>query len=176
MLKESIIEIQDWPIEGINFKDLSNVLTKPGDFRWSLDQFKNFMVENKVDCIAAPDARGFIWGAPVAAELKLPFHMIRKPGKLPPPVISQSYDYEYASGTLEIKGNTDIGYGTKVGIIDDVNASGGTALAIIQLLIRLGVKPEDIFYACVIDLKFLGGSDKIREAGVQVISLVDYDS
>ena len=102
--------------------------------------------------------------------------MIRKPGKLPPPVISQSYDYEYASGTLEIKGNTDIGYGTKVGIIDDVNASGGTALAIIQLLIRLGVKPEDIFYACVIDLKFLGGSDKIREAGVQVISLVDYDS
>lgn len=176
MLKESIIEIQDWPVEGVNFKDLSNVLTKPGDFRWSLDQFKNFMAENNVDCIAAPDARGFIWGAPVAAELKLPFHMIRKPGKLPPPIISQDYEYEYASGRLEIKGNTDIGAGTKVGIIDDVNASGGTALAIIQLLTRLGVKPEDIYYACVIDLSFLKGSEKIRETGATMISLVDYDS
>jgi len=176
MLKESIVEIQDWPVEGVNFKDLSKVLTKPGDFRWTLDQFKNFMAENNVNCIAAPDARGFIWGAPVAAELKLPFHMIRKPGKLPPPIISQDYEYEYASGTLEIKGDTDIGFGSKVGIIDDVNASGGTALAIIQLLIRLGVNPEDIYYACVIDLKFLGGSDKIRETGVKMISLVDYDS
>ncbi len=170
----NITEIPDWPVEGVNFKDLSTVLTNPGDFRWTLDQFKNFMSTNNVDCIAAPDARGFIWGAPVAAELNLPFHMIRKPGKLPPPVIGQDYQYEYASGRLEIKGNTDIGYGTKIGVIDDVNASGGTALAIIQLLIRLGVKPEDIYYACVIDLKFLGGSDKIREAGVTMISLVDY--
>lgn len=176
MLKESIIEIPDWPVEGVNFKDLSKVLTKPGDFRWSLDRFKMFMTINDVNCIAAPDARGFIWGAPVAAELELPFHMIRKPGKLPPPIISQDYEYEYASGTLEIKGDTDIGQGTKVGIIDDVNASGGTALAIIQLLTRLGVEPKDIYYACVIDLKFLGGSQKIRETGVTMISLVDYDS
>lgn len=176
MLKESIIEIPDWPVEGVNFKDLSKVLTEPGDFRWSLDRFKMFMLINDVNCIAAPDARGFIWGAPVAAELKLPFHMIRKPGKLPPPTISQEYEYEYSSGSLEIKGDTDIGAGTKVGIIDDVNATGGTALAIIQLLTRLGVKPEDIYYACVIDLKFLKGSEKIRETGVTMISLVDYDS
>jgi adenine phosphoribosyltransferase len=102
--------------------------------------------------------------------------MIRKPGKLPPPVITQTYDYEYANGSLEIKGDTDIGAGTKVGIIDDVNATGGTALAIIQLLIRLGVEPNDIFYACVIDLRYLRGSEKIREAGVQCLSLVTYDS
>ena len=171
-----IKEIKDWPIEGVNFKDLSSVLTKPGDFRWSLDQFKNFMVQNEIDCITAPDARGFIWGAPVAAELNLPFHMIRKPGKLPPPVISQGYEYEYASGTLEIKGDTDICHDTVVGIIDDVNATGGTALAIIQLLTRLGVDPKNIYYACVIDLKFLEGSKKIRETGVTMISLVDYDS
>ena len=101
--------------------------------------------------------------------------MIRKPGKLPPPVISQSYEYEYDSGTLEIKGNTDIGVGTKIGIIDDVNATGGTALAIIQLLLRLGVEPKDIYYACVIDLNYLGGSQKIRETGVTMISLVTYD-
>lgn len=175
MLKNSITEIPDWPVEGVNFKDLSTVLTKPNDFRWTLDQFKKFILENNVDCIAAPDARGFIWAAPVAAELALPFHMIRKPGKLPPPVITQDYEYEYASGSLEIKGNTDIGLGTKVGIIDDVNATGGTALAIIQLLIRLGVRPEDIFYACVIDLSYLGGSEKIREAGVETIALVTYE-
>lgn len=170
----NITEIKDWPIKGVNFKDLSTVLTNPGDFRWTIDQFKNFMVENNVSCIAAPDARGFIWGAPIAAELSLPFHMIRKPGKLPPPVISQQYEYEYATGTLEIKGDIDVGEGTKIGIIDDVNATGGTALAIIQLMTRLGVKPEDIYYACVIDLQFLGGSEKIRETGVTMISLVDY--
>jgi adenine phosphoribosyltransferase len=175
MIKNSITEIKDWPTEGVNFKDLSNVLTKPGDFRWALDRLNMFMLINGVECIASPDARGFIWGAPVAAELSLPFHMIRKPGKLPPPVISQSYEYEYASDTLEIKGDIDIGQGTKVGIIDDVNATGGTALAIIQLLIRIGVKPEDIYYACVIDLKFLKGSEKIRDTGVTMISLVDYD-
>jgi len=175
MIKNSITEIKDWPVEGVNFKDLSTVLTNPGDFRWTLDQFKNFMVQNEVSCIAAPDARGFIWGAPVAAELELPFHMIRKPGKLPPPVIGQDYEYEYASGRLEIKGDTDIGFGTKIGIIDDVNATGGTALAIIQLLIRIGVRPEDIYYACVIDLPYLNGSDKIRETGVTFVSLVDYN-
>lgn len=170
-----IKEIKDWPIEGVNFKDLTSVLTKPGDFRWTLDQFKKYMSESNVDCIAAPDARGFIWAAPVAAELGLPFHMIRKPGKLPPPVIGQDYEYEYASGRLEIKGDTDIGYGTKVGVIDDVNATGGTALAIIQLMIRLGVNPEDIYYACVIDLSYLEGSQKIRETGANIVSLVTYE-
>ena len=167
--------MKDWPIDGVNFKDLSSVLTNPGDFRWTIDQFKNYMTNNNVDCIAAPDARGFIWAAPVAAELSLPFHMIRKPGKLPPPVIGQDYEYEYASGRLEIKGDTDIGEGTKVGVIDDVNATGGTALAIIQLLTRLGVKPEDIYYACVIDLSYLEGSDKIRETGANIVSLVTYE-
>lgn len=171
----NIKEVKDWPIDGVNFKDLSSVLTNPGDFRWTIDQFKNYMTNNNVDCIAAPDARGFIWAAPVAAELSLPFHMIRKPGKLPPPVIGQDYEYEYASGRLEIKGDTDIGEGTKVGIIDDVNATGGTALAIIQLLTRLGVKPEDIYYACVIDLSYLEGSDKIRETGANIVSLVTYE-
>ncbi len=171
----NIKEVKDWPVQGVNFKDLSSVLTEPGDFRWTIDQFKNYM-RNNVDCIAAPDARGFIWGAPVAAELGLPFHMIRKPGKLPPPVIGQDYEYEYASGRLEIKGDTDIGQTTKVGIIDDVNATGGTALAIIQLMIRLGVKPQDIYYACVIDLSYLGGSDKIRETGANFVSLVTYES
>ena len=175
MIRDSIVEIKDWPVEGVNYKDLSTVLTNPGDFRWALDRLRMFMAINEVDCIAAPDARGFIWGAPVAAELELPFHMIRKPGKLPPPVISQSYEYEYDSGTLEIKGNTDIGVGTKIGIIDDVNATGGTALAIIQLLLRLGVEPKDIYYACVIDLNYLGGRQKIRETGVTMISLVTYD-
>ena len=175
MIKDAIVEIPDWPVEGVNFKDLSKVLTEPGDFRWTLDRFKMFMLINDVNCIVAPDARGFIWGAPVAAELNLPFHMIRKPGKLPPPVISQDYEYEYASGTLEIKGDTGIGHNSVVGIIDDVNATGGTALAIIQLLTRLGVDPKNIYYACVIDLKFLEGSKKIRETGVTMISLVDYD-
>jgi adenine phosphoribosyltransferase len=176
MIRNSITEIKDWPVEGVNFKDLNKVLTKPGDFRWTLDRFNMFMLVNDVNCIVAPDARGFIWGAPVAAETKLPFHMIRKPGKLPPPIIGQDYDYEYASGRLEIKGDTDIGHGSRVGIIDDVNATGGTALAIIQLLTRLGVNPKDIYYACVIDLAYLGGSQKIRETGVQCLSLVTYES
>jgi adenine phosphoribosyltransferase len=176
MIKNSIVEIPNWPVEGVNFKDLSKVLTEPDSFRWALDRLKMFMLVNEVTCIASPDARGFIWGAPIATELGIPFHMIRKPGKLPPPVISQSYEYEYDSGALEIKGDTDIGEGTKVGIIDDVNATGGTALATIQLLSRIGVRPEDIFYASVIDLTYLNGSNKIRETGATVLSLVSYES
>ena len=128
-----------------------------------------------VSQVVGIESRGFILGAPLAHERGVGFSLIRKPGKLPPPVISQDYEYEYASGTLEIKGDTDIGHDSVVGIIDDVNATGGTALAIIQLLIRLGVDPKNIYYACVIDLKFLNGSNKIRETGVTMISLVEYD-
>ena len=69
MIKNSITEIKDWPTEGVNFKDLSPVLSKPSEFRWALDRLKMFMLINDVTCIASPDARGFIWGAPVAAEL-----------------------------------------------------------------------------------------------------------
>jgi adenine phosphoribosyltransferase len=175
MIKNSITEINDWPIKGVNFKDLTGILAKPKDFRWALDRFNMFMRIHDVDCIVAPEARGFIWGSPVAAELNLPFHIVRKPGKLPPPLIGEDYDYEYASGRLEMKGDVDIGSWAKVGIIDDVTASGGTALAMIQLLIKLGVDPKNIYYACVVDLKFLQGSDRIRETGVTMISLVTYD-
>ena len=69
----NITEIPNWPVEGVNFKDLSTVLTKPGDFRYTLDEFKKFMVENNVDCIAAPDARGFIWVLLLLLNLHYPF-------------------------------------------------------------------------------------------------------
>jgi adenine phosphoribosyltransferase len=72
MLKNSIVEIPNWPTEGVNFKDLSKVLTEPGDFRWALDRLKMFMTINGVDCIASPDARGFIWGDLLLPNLHYP--------------------------------------------------------------------------------------------------------
>jgi adenine phosphoribosyltransferase len=173
MIEGTINQVSDWPLSGLNFKDLTTVLVEPDKFRWTIDQLKNFMSANNVDCIAAPGADGFIWGAPVALELMLPFHMLRKPGQLPPPVLNQNYEHDH--GGLIVKGDIKVGPGTRVGIIDDVNAGGRTAIASIELLKQFGVNPQDIFYACVVDLPFLNGSKKIKESGVTMISLVDYN-
>lgn len=172
MIEQTINQVPDWPLKGLNFKDLTTVLTDPDKFRWTVDQLKNFMASNKVDCIAAPGADGFIWGAPVALELMLPFHMLRKPGQLPPPIVNQNYEQD--PGGLIVKGDIKVSAGTRVGIIDDVNAGGRTAIASIELLKQFGVSTQDIFYACVVDLPFLKGSKKIKESGVTMISLVDY--
>lgn len=174
-LKDYITNIPNWPVEGVMFRDIAPLLAEPSAFFESCNELYLNFTRNRVNRLVAADARGFIWGGPLAFSMRVPLHLARKPGKLPPPVITQEYDYEYASGALEIKGDTDIGDNSIVGIIDDVTATGGTALATIQLLTRLGVDPKNIFYACVIDLPYLGGSDRIREAGIDFFSAVSYD-
>ncbi len=111
----------------------------------------------------------------VAYKLGLPIHLVRKPGKLPPPTHAHEFEYEYAKTSLHIKTSAAIDEKTKVGIIDDVNATGGTALAIAELLKHFGTTSANISYACVVDLPFLNGSNKLKEHGIKFFSTTSYN-
>ena len=154
-------DVNDFPIEGIVFKDITPVLRDPKAFKYSVDSITAYCRSKNITDIVAPDARGFLWGAPVAYKLGLPLHIVRKAGKLPPPVNKFSYTLEYGEAELEL--NTDSVFNNKsqVCIIDDVSATGGTANAIVQLLRSAGCIKID--YACVLDLTFLQGTAKLKD-------------
>ena len=170
-IQKLIREVPDWPVEGVNFKDISPVVSDPSAFRHITLKIEQFCKEQFVNTIVSPDARGWLFAAPLSQKLQIPMHLIRKPGKLPPPVASVDYDYEYASSTLEMP-NTDL-TGKIVCIIDDVSATGGTALATVDLIKQAGAKK--IVYACFIDLAFLGGTEKLEQQGVAVYSYLKYE-
>ncbi|MEA4162706.1 adenine phosphoribosyltransferase [Mycoplasma sp. 4404] len=136
-LKNLITDITNFPKQGIVFKDIAPLLANPNAFAYVIDKMAQLCKE--ADIIVAPDARGFIFGTPVAYKLNKPFIMVRKKGKLPGPTISQKYDLEYGDNTLEIQDKI-LKPGQKAIIIDDVLATGGTTKAIIDLLQSQGVK------------------------------------
>lgn len=121
--------------------------------------------------IAGIEARGFIFGAAVAARLGLGFVPVRKPGKLPVPVLAIDYALEYGTDTLEIDPGAIAG-GARVVVIDDLIATGGTALAAVQLLRKAGAKVDQALF--VIDLPDLCGARKLRAAGLSVDALIDF--
>lgn len=170
-VEKLIREVPDWPVAGVNFKDITPVIADPAAFRNITYQMKDFCDKVRADAIVSPDARGWLFAAPLAQLRQIPLHMVRKPGKLPPEVTSMDYEYEYASGTLEIR--PDNFEGKTVCIVDDVNATGGTALATAELVRNMGA--EKIVYACFIDLSFLGGTQKLEQQGVTVYSYLKYD-
>ena len=172
-LKQVIQSVPDWPEEGINFQDVTSLLQNPQAFKQSVRTLVNQIDGKGYTDIVAPDARGFLWGAPVALYLGIPLHIVRKPNKLPPPVRSRKYKCEYASRTLEIKTTAPLNKNSQVCIIDDVSATGGTALAIAELLQTFDV--TQISYGCVIDLEFLGGTEKLRSQQIKTYSVVTYD-
>jgi adenine phosphoribosyltransferase len=172
-LKKVIRNVPDFPISGVQYKDITSVLHDPKAFQHSVDVLTAYCRSKDITDIIAPDARGFIWGSPVAYKMGLPLHLVRKEGKLPPPVNSYSYDLEYGSAVLELTSTTSFNVDSRVCIIDDVSATGGTAMAIVELLKQAGA--SNIDYACVIDLTFLGGSAKLRSAGINTHTLVEYN-
>lgn len=175
-LKNLIKNIPDWPAPGVQFKDITPILAYPDAFKKTVDAIVAFAKDNHITDIVAPDARGFIWAAPVALQLNVPLHLVRKPGKLPPPTISYEYSYEYASGSLYMKEDTPLAELNNILIVDDVSATGGTALAIVELLKKFNVHPIDVCYASVIDLTFLGGTVKLQGEGLKTFSVITYDS
>lgn len=174
-LKKDITPIPDFPVAGVQYKDVTSLLYKPAAFKVTVDAITAFARANNITDVVAPDARGFIWGSPVAVALGLPLHLVRKPGKLPPPTIGHEFEYEYAQTSLHMKANTPLGALNNVLIIDDVSATGGTAMAIVELLKQFEVHPIDMCYACVIDLTFLGGTVKLQEQGLKTFSVIEYD-
>ncbi len=174
-LKKDITPIPDFPVAGVQYKDVTSLLYKPAAFKTTVDAITAFARANNITDVVAADARGFIWGSPVALNIGAPLHLVRKPGKLPPPTVGIDFEYEYANTSLHMKANTPIGALNNVLIVDDVSATGGTALAIVELLKKFEVHPIDVCYACVIDLSFLGGTVKLQEQRVKTFSVIEYD-
>jgi adenine phosphoribosyltransferase len=168
-LKDYIANVPDFPIQGIQFKDITPLIGDGKAFQYATQLFVDFTNEIGADIIVGPDARGFIFGCPVATQLGIGFIPVRKPNKLPREVITYSYDLEYGSNTLCLhKG--DVKPGQKVLIIDDLLATGGTIEATIKLIEQSGGIVAGI--AFLIELDDLKGREKLEN--YKVLSLMHF--
>ena len=146
VIENKIRNIPDFPKKGIQFKDITPILKDPLCFDFIIDCFFNEYKNKKINSIVGIESRGFIFGAPLAIKMKIPFVLARKPGKLPYKTISQEYDLEYGKDSLEIHEDS-INQNDKVLIIDDLIATGGTVLACKKLIKKLSNKePEFGFF------------------------------
>ena len=170
--KTAIRTIPDYPKKGIMFRDITTLLGNARAFRAAVDALVQPYAGVKLDAIAGIEARCFILGGAVAHQLSVGFVPVRKKGKLPHTVIGQDYDLEYGKDRVEIHADA-VRKGEKVIVIDDLIATGGTAFAAIRLLERAGAHVMGC--AFVIDLPELGGADKIRALGKEVVSLVAFE-
>lgn len=167
-LADKIRKIENWPQKGILFHDITPVLQSAEYFRLLVDLLVYRYMGQKVDVVAGLDARGFIIGAALAYQLNVGFVPIRKKGKLPFDTVSQSYALEYGEATVEI--HTDaIKPGARVLLVDDLVATGGTMLAGVELIRKLG--GEVIEAAAILEFTDLGGGKKIRESGAPLFTL-----
>lgn len=171
-IRERIRTVPDWPQPGIMFRDITPLLQDKKTFRVLVDVFVHRYMDQKLDYVAGVDARGFILGAVVAYELNLGFIPVRKKGKLPFDTVSEEYELEYGSATVEI--HTDAcGAGDRILLIDDLVATGGTMLAAAKLLDRIGAKVIEA--AAIVDLPELGGSKLVREQGIPLFTVCDFE-
>jgi adenine phosphoribosyltransferase len=172
LIRDTIRTVPDWPEPGVQFRDITPLLQNPRVFRVLIDQFVHRYFGLKADAVAGLDARGFIIGSVLAYELGIGFVPIRKKGKLPFATVAESYELEYGSATVEI--HTDaVRPGSRVLLIDDLIATGGTMLAGKRLLERLGATV--IEGAVIVDLPELGGSARVRESGLPLFTLVSFE-
>ncbi|MBI5732322.1 MAG: adenine phosphoribosyltransferase [Candidatus Magasanikbacteria bacterium] len=172
-LKARIREIPDWPKKGVNFKDITTLLQDKEAFQKAVDLLAAPLLGIGIDKAAGIDARGFLLAAPVAYKIKAGLAIARKPGRLPYETVEQSYTLEYASNIIQMHRDAILP-GEKVALIDDLIATGGTALAACDLIEKLGGRVAAV--SCLIDLPFLGGSKKLKERGYLVRSLIEYQS
>jgi adenine phosphoribosyltransferase len=171
-LKSAIRTIPDYPKPGILFRDITTLLGDARAFRRAVDELVHPFAGAKVDKVAGIEARGFILGGAVAHQLSAGFVPIRKKGKLPHQTVSIAYSLEYGVDAMEI--HTDaIGQEERVLLVDDLIATGGTAVAAANLLDQIGAT---VVAACfVIDLPDLGGAKRLRDLGVNVRALMSFE-
>ena len=171
-LKSLIRTVPDFPEPGIQFRDITTLIGNGAGLAATVDHLAERAKAARAEAIAGMEARGFIFGAAVAVALEVPFIAVRKPGKLPVDTIGVDYDLEYGTDRLEID-PTAISTGQRVAIVDDLIATGGTALASVELLRMAGAKVDDALF--VIDLPDLGGAAKLSAADVAVSALIDFE-
>lgn len=164
-----IRDIPDFPKPGIRFKDITPLLAEPKAFAYATDRLMERFANRSVDAIAAAEARGFLFAAPLALRMQKPLIPLRKPGKLPHRTHSLSYDLEYGSAELHVHIDA-IKPGDRVLLIDDLLATGGTMQAACQLIQKAG--GEVLACAFLVELLFLQGRDKLKP--VEIFSLIQY--
>lgn len=172
-LRTHIRTVLNWPAPGVQFRDITPLLQDPKVFRVMVDAFVHRYMDPAMrpDVVAGLDARGFILGSVIAYELTVGFVPIRKKGKLPFTTVEQTYELEYGSATVEL--HTDaVKPGQRVLLVDDLIATGGTMMAGKLLLEKLGATVME--GAAIVDLPELGGSAKLRAAGLSLYTLVDF--
>lgn len=172
-LLDSIRNIPDYPKPGVQFKDITTLLNNPEQFAKLIDGLAERYQPMELDYIAGIDSRGFIFGAPLALKLGIGFVPIRKAGKLPSETISEKYSLEYGEDELEMHVDAFHGKaGAKVLLVDDLIATGGTAVAAANLIQRVDAKCVEA--CCLISLEFLNGR-KALEAVTPVYSVIELD-
>ncbi len=170
-LENTIDNIPNFPKEGIQFKDITPIFLQPKLYEEVVEEMANFS-KGKVDVVCGIESRGYIFGIAIAVKLGVPFVLIRKKGKLPPPFIGEKYDLEYGSAEIEMKTN-QIKAGQRVLIHDDLLATGGTAAAAARLVERQG--GEVAQFSFLIELKELGGREKLEQIGnAGVFKILEY--
>lgn len=171
-LKSTITSIEDYPIPGILFRDITTLCEDGKAFALVSDMLYEVFKDQKIDKVLSSEARGFVFAGPLAAKLGAGFVMVRKANKLPRATIKEEYDLEYGKSELHI--HTDaLKKGERVLCIDDLLATGGTMIAMCKLAQRL--EAEVVSAVAVIDLVDLGGCDRIKEAcGVGTVGLLDF--
>ncbi len=169
-LKSKIRVIEDFPKEGISFKDITTLLLEPASFKYAIDTIQDELKDLDFDYILGPEARGFIMGAPLAYTMNKAFVPVRKEGKLPAETISKTYELEYGTDTLYLHKDS-IKKGDKVVIVDDLLATGGTVKALYELLQDIGV--EVVKAVFLIELTGLKARDSLKDLDIK--SLVQYE-
>lgn len=165
-LKQLVRSIPDFPKEGILFRDITPLIADPDGFRELIDEMAARLAEKQVDLIVGPEARGFIFSAALARALNVGLVLARKPGKLPYKTISQEYALEYGTDELQMHADS-IKPGQRVAVVDDLLATGGTALACAKLCEKAGGKVVDCCF--VIELCGLNGRETLKDYAVDTI-------
>ncbi len=169
-LRSHIRDIPDFPKPGILFKDITTLLKDHQALKASVEQFARLFREVDASHVVALEARGYLFGVPLALELGMGFVPVRKPGKLPADTLSVDYDLEYGSNTLEIHRDA-LGAADRALIIDDLIATGGSAAATVELVRKVGA--EVVAFGCLIELSALKGREKLT--GIPFEALLSYD-
>ena len=171
-IKNAIRTIPNFPIDGIMFRDVTTLYSNSEAMKEVIRLTCNYWKDKGLTIIAGIEARGFITGSIIANQLSLPFVPIRKKGKLPHDTLSQEYELEYGKATIEIHSDA-LNTNDKVLIVDDLIATGGTALASIELVKKLGANVNGCTF--IIDLPELKGKEKIEEIGIKVQTLCSFE-
>jgi len=169
-IEEYIRSIPDFPEKGIIFRDVTTVLQDADGLHLAVDLMQDKVKDLDFDVVVGPESRGFIFGTPIAYNLRKPFVPVRKKGKLPCETVEVSYDLEYGAATIEMHKDS-IKPGQKILIVDDLIATGGTIEAIIKLVKQLGA--EVVGAVFLVELKGLNGREKLKD--IEVHSVIAYD-